>query len=110
MTVSVAGIAWRTLHVLDHSRYLPARTDYLPLPLRARTHSTRLRWWQPPPLGSTHPHPQWAIDNVLIGGLEINPSVFQQSFDMDIPQQVMVLGVFFVAFDVCDIGQVLLLD
>ena len=95
VTVSATGIAWRTLHVLDHSRYLPAHTDYLPLPLGARTHSTRLRWWQPPSPSSAHPHPQWAIDNVLIGGLEINPSTFQQSFDTDIPQQVQT-----VVFDV----------
>ncbi|XP_070192277.1 reelin-like isoform X2 [Littorina saxatilis] len=82
------GIVWRTLHVLDHSRYLPAHTDYIPLPQEARSYSTRLRWWQPPTLGTPHPgpRPQWAIDDVLIGGVEINPSNFQQNFDMDLPQ------------------------
>ncbi|KAL8563520.1 hypothetical protein ACOMHN_064345 [Nucella lapillus] len=81
------GIMWHTLHVLDHAWYLPARTDYIPLPREARTHSTRLRWWQPPTPGRLDPRPQWAIDDVLIGGWEINPSYFQQTFDPDTPQK-----------------------
>lgn len=85
--ICFAGIHWRTLHVLDHSRYTSPRTDYIPLPQDARTHSTGLRWWQPPaPDG--RPRPQWAIDDVLVGGYEINPSSFHQLFDYDTPQQV----------------------
>lgn len=83
------GIKWHTLHVLDYSRYLPPRTDYIPLLLSARTHSTRLRWWQPPVFSTQFApsRPQWAIDDVLIGGWEINPSSFEQTFEDDLPQQ-----------------------
>ncbi|KAL5015495.1 hypothetical protein ScPMuIL_009765 [Solemya velum] len=75
------GITWHSLHTLDHTAYTSPRRDYIPLPLSARTPSTKIRWWQPLPSNPSAPRSQWAIDNVYIGGTEINPSEFQASFN-----------------------------
>lgn len=56
------------------------------LPEGALTNATRLRWWQPYKVSSALVTPnldraQWALDNILIGGSEINPSMLLDTFD-----------------------------
>ncbi|ESO91434.1 hypothetical protein LOTGIDRAFT_228850 [Lottia gigantea] len=80
------GISWKTLYTLDYLSYVQARHDYIDLPEQAKTASTRIRWWQPLPTVPNRDRPNWALDNVFIGGSEINPSVFQQSFNDSKPQ------------------------
>ncbi|KAJ8301142.1 hypothetical protein KUTeg_020129 [Tegillarca granosa] len=75
------GITWNTLHVLDYASYLTPKHDYINLPLKARTPSTMIRWWQPLAEDGSQNGPQWAIDNVFIGGNEINPSKIDVTFD-----------------------------
>lgn len=75
------GITWDDLHVMDFTTYKRPRQEYVLLPQSARTKNTRLRWWQPLNRKWSQTGPQWAIDNVLIGGNEINPSHMQVSFD-----------------------------
>ncbi|KAK3103287.1 hypothetical protein FSP39_018199 [Pinctada imbricata] len=81
------GISWDTLHILDFGSYVHPKRDYIPLPLSARTASTRVRWWQPLTNDGSQRGPQWALDNVYIGGSEINPSQIQVSFDENQPQR-----------------------
>ncbi|XP_052779173.1 reelin-like isoform X2 [Mya arenaria] len=75
------GINWHTLHTLDYTRYLEPRQDYIKLPQEARTISTRIRWWQPLAEDPFRRQPAWAIDNVYIGGHEINPANFRINFN-----------------------------
>ena len=71
---------WSTLHIADPRDYSPApHSDYIPLLREAQTNSTRLRWWQLSPLTSDPSELQptfapWTLDNILIGGMAINPS------------------------------------
>ncbi|KAJ6666292.1 hypothetical protein lerEdw1_000564 [Lerista edwardsae] len=63
-----------------------AKHDYVLLPEDALTNTTRLRWWQPFVINSGvvvsgSDRAQWALDNVLIGGAEINPSQLVDTFD-----------------------------
>lgn len=56
------------------------------LPERALTNATRLRWWQPFSLlsglvRSSAERAQWALDNILVGGSDINPSTLLDTFD-----------------------------
>lgn len=74
------GIHWHTLHTLDYQEYTHPKRDYIRLPLSARTGSTRIRWWQPLNSGSFTTSPSWALDNVYIGGSEINPSYLWLNF------------------------------
>lgn len=80
------GISWTLLHEMDYMKYLSVRRDYILLPEGALTNATRLRWWQPFKVfsGLVTPNPdraQWALDNILIGGSEINPSTLLDTFD-----------------------------
>lgn len=80
------GISWTLLHEMDYLKYLAVRRDYIMLPEAALTNATRLRWWQPfkVSFGLVTPNPdraQWALDNILIGGSEINPSTLLDTFD-----------------------------
>ncbi|XP_050414411.2 reelin isoform X2 [Patella vulgata] len=80
------GISWQPLHTLDYTNYLTPKQDYIHLPDIARTYSTRIRWWQPLSINPTADRPTWSLDNVFIGGTDINPSTFQTSFNESIPQ------------------------
>ena len=82
----IPGITWTTLHVLDHMSYTMPRHDYITLPVDARTNSTRLLWWQL----TSHKSPQtaWTIDNVHIGGTEINPSELYATFDQPLDERL----------------------
>lgn len=74
------------LHEMDYLKYVSVRRDYIVLPERALTNATRLRWWQPFSLRSGLVRPsveraQWALDNILVGGSDINPSTLLDTFD-----------------------------
>lgn len=80
------GVSWTLLHEMDYLKYLSARRDYIKLPEGALTNATRLRWWQPFTMTSGLVTPnlqraQWAIDNILVGGADINPSILFDTFD-----------------------------
>lgn len=80
------GISWTLLHEMDYQKYMDVRYDYILLPEKAQTNTTRLRWWQPFTIINSFvvPSPdraQWALDNILIGGAEINPSQLVDTFD-----------------------------
>uniref|UniRef100_A0A8C6XTW2 Reelin n=1 Tax=Naja naja TaxID=35670 RepID=A0A8C6XTW2_NAJNA len=80
------GISWTLLHEMDYQKYISIRHDYILLPEKALTNTTRLRWWQPFVINngivvSGFDRAQWALDNILIGGAEINPSQLVDTFD-----------------------------
>lgn len=80
------GVSWTLLHEMDYLKYVSVRRDYIVLPERALTNATRLRWWQPFTISSGLATPsleraQWAIDNILVGGSDINPSTLLDTFD-----------------------------
>jgi len=80
------GITWTLLHEMDYQKYISVRHDYILLPEEALTNTTRLRWWQPFVISnglvvSGVERAQWALDNILIGGAEINPSQLVDTFD-----------------------------
>lgn len=71
---------------MDYQKYISVRHDYILLPEDALTNTTRLRWWQPFVISnrlvvSGVERAQWALDNILIGGAEINPSQLVDTFD-----------------------------
>lgn len=71
---------------MDFQKYISVRHDYILLPEDALTNTTRLRWWQPFVISngivvSGVERAQWALDNILIGGAEINPSQLVDTFD-----------------------------
>ncbi|MGH0173039.1 UNVERIFIED_CONTAM: hypothetical protein FKN15_001929 [Acipenser sinensis] len=83
---SDGGMSWTLLHEMDYQKYVAVRRDYIVLPDQAQTNTTRLRWWQPFVLTDGVAVPsldraQWALDNILIGGAEINPSQLVDNFD-----------------------------
>ncbi|VDI77295.1 reelin [Mytilus galloprovincialis] len=75
------GIDWKTLHVLSYGSYLHPKKDYIILPVDARSPNTLVRWWQGLAQDGSQKGPQWQIDNVFIGGSEINPSSMMTDFD-----------------------------
>lgn len=80
------GVSWTLLHEMDYLKYVSVRRDYIVLPEGALTNATRLRWWQPFTISSGLAMPsleraQWAIDNILVGGSDINPSTLLDTFD-----------------------------
>ena len=79
-----SGITWELLHLLDYSDYwLSPQFDYIPLPLDARTERTRIRWWQMAPTSSSldFEPSAWTLEDVYIGGTEINPSELYEDFE-----------------------------
>uniref|UniRef100_A0A671L3B4 Reelin n=1 Tax=Sinocyclocheilus anshuiensis TaxID=1608454 RepID=A0A671L3B4_9TELE len=80
------GVSWTLLHEMDYLKYVSVRRDYIVLPETALTNATRLRWWQPFSLlsglvRSSAERAQWALDNILVGGSDINPSTLLDAFD-----------------------------
>lgn len=80
------GVSWTLLHEMDYLKYVSARRDYIALPGEALSNATRLRWWQPFVISSGLATPsmeraQWALDNVQVGGSDINPSTLLDTFD-----------------------------
>ena len=71
---------------MDYLKYVSVRRDYIVLPEQSLTNATRLRWWQPFTISSGLATPsleraQWAIDNILVGGSDINPPTLLDTFD-----------------------------
>lgn len=84
--IAPTGVSWTLLHEMDYLKYVSVRRDYIVLPEGALTNATRLRWWQPFTISSGLASPsleraQWAIDNILVGGSDINPSTLLDNFD-----------------------------
>lgn len=84
--ICFSGVSWTLLHEMDYLKYVSVRRDYIVLPEGALTNATRLRWWQPFTISSGLATPsleraQWAIDNILVGGSDINPSTLLDTFD-----------------------------
>lgn len=82
----VIGVSWTLLHEMDYLKYVSVRRDYIVLPEGALSNATRLRWWQPFTISSSLAMPgleraQWALDNILVGGSDINPSTLLDTFD-----------------------------
>ena len=81
---AVAGITWLTLHTLDQSMYWQQpHYDYIELPPAARTQNTRFRWWQQVLASGadvTGAAASWSIDDVYIGGTNINPPYLEERF------------------------------
>ncbi|XP_064807239.1 reelin-like isoform X2 [Oncorhynchus masou masou] len=80
------GVSWTLLHEMDYLKYVSVRRDYIVLPEGALSNTTRLRWWQPFSISSGLASPgleraQWAVDNILVGGSDINPSTLLDTFD-----------------------------
>ncbi|XP_071271970.1 reelin-like [Salvelinus alpinus] len=80
------GVSWTLLHEMDYLKYVSVRRDYIVLPEGALSNATRLRWWQPFHVSSglvtSGPErAQWAVDNILVGGSDINPSSLLDNFD-----------------------------
>lgn len=85
-SVCRSGVSWTLLHEMDYLKYVSVRRDYIVLPEGALTNATRLRWWQPFTISSGLATPsleraQWALDNILVGGSDINPSTLLDTFD-----------------------------
>ncbi|XP_033103402.1 reelin-like [Anneissia japonica] len=59
------GIQWDLLLEIHYEEYKTAKFVHQSLPLRAKTASTRFRWWQP--FHSGVDQDQWALDDVFIG-------------------------------------------
>ena len=55
--------------------------DYIDLPADARMRNTRFRWWQMVDHGALPGPVGWSLDDVYIGGSEINPSYMQSDFN-----------------------------
>ncbi|XP_023681705.2 reelin isoform X1 [Paramormyrops kingsleyae] len=80
------GVSWTLLHEMDYLKYASVRRDYIVLPEGALSNATRFRWWQPFTISSGLAMPgleraQWALDNILVGGSDINPSTLLDTFD-----------------------------
>ncbi|XP_078717259.1 LOW QUALITY PROTEIN: reelin [Lampetra fluviatilis] len=82
------GVRWHLLFEMEAQRYATARCDHVALSPAALSNSTRLRWWQPCPLGragllnctAAVARATWALDDVLVGGEEVNPSILVDDF------------------------------
>lgn len=70
---------------MDYQKYISVRHDYILLPEGGSYQHLRLRWWQPFVISNglvvSEWRAQWALDNILIGGAEINPSQLVDTFD-----------------------------
>ncbi|XP_054717283.1 reelin-like [Uloborus diversus] len=75
------GIRWHLLHELDFSHYIHPHSDHIILPELARSSSTRIRWWQPSGFTNEDLFPALALDNIYIGGSEINDFELFDNFE-----------------------------
>ncbi|XP_070558262.1 reelin-like isoform X2 [Ptychodera flava] len=80
------GISWNLLHELDFEQYQTPKHDYIPLPVQARYRTTKIRWWQPVDMETYQYQAQWALDDIFIGGTEINPSFISDRIENDIQE------------------------
>lgn len=75
------GIKWHLLHELDYSLYSNPYADHIILPNHARSSSTRIRWWQPSGFVDEELLPALALDDIYIGGSEINDYELYDGFE-----------------------------
>ena len=73
------GISWTRLAIFSYYGYRSVTTYRSALPSAARSSSTRFGWWQP--FNSGDNQDEWAIDDVFIGGEDINPTSMYETFD-----------------------------
>ncbi|KAK3762808.1 hypothetical protein RRG08_040503 [Elysia crispata] len=78
------GVSWSTLHTLSPERYSSPKRDYISLPVQARTDNSLVRWIQAASISPASPRVHWALDDVFVGGKEINPAEYLQHFN-DMP-------------------------
>ena len=71
------------MHILEPSLYTSPQRDHITLPAGARTTFTSFRWWQAISSGGTI-RATWALDDIIIGGREINPSTIFEDFTDDV--------------------------
>ncbi|XP_074645991.1 reelin-like [Tubulanus polymorphus] len=74
------GMEWRTLHIFSpvlYTRHKQQRqqSNYINLPSVAKDYGVRLRWFSSDPSNMT-----WSIDQIYIGGSDINPSSLHDTF------------------------------
>jgi len=81
------GISWTMLYELDYQSYKNVGIDYVEIPVKAMTKRTQIRIWQPFVIDNQTrlvtmgaDRAGWAIDDVLIGGDDINPSLLESGF------------------------------
>lgn len=79
MYSSNSGILWTQLAIFSYYSYRNVYLYRSALPSGARSSSTRFAWWQPSNSGDNQD--QWAIDDVFIGGQDVNPTSFLETFD-----------------------------
>lgn len=58
------------------------------LPQEAKHNGVRLRWWQPSHPGQSNS--DWALDNVFIGGKDINPSEVKDDFNVKVREYAWI--------------------
>ncbi|GIY36220.1 reelin [Caerostris darwini] len=75
------GIRWHLLHELDYTLYSKPHEDHILIPEHARSSATRIRWWQPSGLIEEELLPALALDNIFIGGSEINAFELFEDFE-----------------------------
>ncbi|XP_042898138.1 reelin isoform X2 [Parasteatoda tepidariorum] len=81
------GIRWYLLHELDYSIYAQPHHDHILIPEDARTASTRIRWWQPSGFVGEELLPALSLDDIYIGGSEINAfELFDDFEDVNGPE------------------------
>ncbi|XP_052214464.1 reelin-like isoform X1 [Dreissena polymorpha] len=73
------GITWKLLKELHYRNDTIARFFSIELPMDARYNSTRLRFWQPHRPGKMLS--TWAVDNLFIGRMVMNPSSMSDNFE-----------------------------
>lgn len=77
----ILGIKWHLLHELDYSLYIHPHVDHIILPDHARSSSTRIRWWQPSGFVDEELLPALSLDDIYIGGSEINDYELYDGFE-----------------------------
>ncbi|KAL5013759.1 hypothetical protein ScPMuIL_008029 [Solemya velum] len=75
------GITWHLLKEIHYRNETGRRFFSLDLPIGAQTNVTRFRFWQPKNGGEMHS--AWAVDNLFIGRMGMNPSSMEDNFNSD---------------------------
>ena len=73
------GITWNQLQFFNYYSYRTSQFVNILLPSSVRTPLTRFAWWQPQ--NSAANQDEWAIDDVYIGGDDLNPTNMFETFD-----------------------------
>lgn len=79
--IIILGIKWHLLLELDYSLYVHPHVDHIILPYHARSSSTRICWWQPSGFVDEELFPALSLDDIYIGGSEINDYELYDGFE-----------------------------